>query len=325
MHLLDARDNCRIDTVGEPMTRRPLYLGMAGSVLAGTAAAAVWSGAGAGDHAGAAALLAATAFATGCVVGRRAAAAVPAEESTGAVETARLETLATRREVEALQSSVAHDLRSPIGAVLNFATVLELDHGPQLDDGGREVVRRIRKSAESALSLLDGLSRLAAVSRAALSPVSVEIEPLVRRAYAEARLGVPRPPLSVTSLPARAIADPELLRIAFTELFDNALKFSGERAVPSISVGGRRDPDGTLVFWVADEGAGFEMRFAGKLFAAFERLHSREEFPGAGVGLAMVRRIAERHGGRVWAEGEPGRGARVFLSLPERQGASGCA
>jgi signal transduction histidine kinase len=294
-------------------------------VLAGAAAAAVWSGTGSEEHAGAVALLAATAFAAGCVLGHRAAPSAPAEEDSGAKEAARVETLATRREVEALLSAVAHDLRSPIGAVLNFATVLELDHGPQLDEGGREVVSRIRRSAESGLSLLDALSRLTAVSRAPLRPVSVEIEPLVRRAYAEARPGIARPPLSVNPLPARAIADPELLRIAFGELFDNALKFSGERAAPSISVGGRRDPDGALVYWVADDGAGFDMRFAGKLFAAFERLHSREEFPGAGVGLAVVRRIAERHGGRAWAEGETGGGARVFLSLPDRQEASGCA
>jgi signal transduction histidine kinase len=319
---LDGRENCRIEHAGGAPTvnARSLVLPAAGSLLAGGAAAALWSTAG-GSQAGAAALLAATAFAAGCLAALRSPGGPPAEASPE-LEAARLEAFAARRELEALQSSVAHDLRSPVGAVLNFATVLELDHGQHLDEGARDIVERIRNSAEAALGLLDALSRLTGVTRAPLRPAALDMEPLVRRAYAEARPGAPRPALSLDPLP-RVVADPALLHTAFVELFDNALKFGAACEAPRVSVGGRRDADGTLVYWVADSGVGFDMRFAGKLFGVFARLHSRDEFPGAGVGLAIVRRIAERHGGRAWAEAEPGRGARVFLALPGE--AAACA
>jgi len=262
-------------------------------------------------------LLAALAAAAAAVVAvrwpRERAARIPAPE----LEAARREARAARAELAALESSVAHDLRSPVGAVLNFATVLELDHGESLDEDGREIVKRIRRSAEAALSRLDALSRLAGITRAPLRLAPVELEPLLRRAFAESRPGGPRVALTVDPLPERATADPELLKTAFTELFDNALKFSEPRPEPRIAVGGRQEPDGTFVYWVSDDGVGFDMRFADKLFGVFERLHGRDEFPGAGVGLAIVRRVAERHGGRAWIEAEPDRGARVFLTLPE--------
>ena len=243
-------------------------------------------------------------------------------EAAAELAAARAEVAAARAEVAALQTSVAHDLRSPIGAVLNFVSVLELDHGARLDGEAQQIVRRIRRSAESALALLDALSRLAGVARAPLRLAPVEVEPLVRRAFDEARAGGARGELSVAALPPRAFVDAELLRAAFGELFDNALKFSGGRSAAHIEVGGRTESDGSLVYWVSDDGVGFDPRFSGKLFGVFERLHGRDEFPGTGIGLAIVRKIVERHGGRAWAEGVPDRGARVFLSLPASQEAA---
>src|SRR5690606_38471569 len=113
------------------------------------------------------------------------------------------------------------------------------------------------------------------------------------------------------------VADPELLRSAFSELISNAVRFTSHAEKASVSVGARHDDEANTVdYWVADDGVGFDERFAAKLFHVFERLHSREEFPGAGAGLAVVRRIAERHGGSVRAEGVPGRGATFHLMLP---------
>jgi signal transduction histidine kinase len=119
------------------------------------------------------------------------------------------------------------------------------------------------------------------------------------------------------------VADAKLLRMALCELLANALKFSECCEKPRIEVGARRERDGSLVYWVADPGVGFERRLADRLFGAYQRLHSRDEFPGAGVGLAIVRRVMERHGGRAWAEAETDRGATFYISLPGPAEATG--
>jgi signal transduction histidine kinase len=220
-----------------------------------------------------------------------------------------------RGELDEIHSSVSHDLRSPIGAALNFLSVLEEDHGAQLDADGRRILARVRRSADSALTLLDGLARLARVGRKKLEPRRVEVDALVRAAFAAVRPSDRAVELTVVEPLPPVTGDPELLRIAFTELLSNAVQFTAGREKASITVGARRDGD-TNEYWVADDGVGFDPRFAGKLFRVFERLHSREEFPGAGAGLAVVRRVAERHGGRVRAEAEPEHGATFLLSLP---------
>ena len=222
---------------------------------------------------------------------------------------------AAQDDLDTLQHSVSHDMRSPIGAILNFTTVLEEDHGSALDPAARAILMRIRRSAESALVLLDGMLRLSRVARPELRPERVDVEPLVRdafRAVAPARGTVE---LSIGSLPP-VVADAALLRLVFVELLGNAVKFGAPREKAHVAVAGRVGSSGLRIYTVSDDGVGFDPRFARKLFGAFERLHARDEFPGAGVGLAIVRRIAERHGGRAWAEGEPDRGARVHVALP---------
>lgn len=281
-------------------------------VLVAALGAALCLGAGgsAAASVGAAALAAGAFFA-----GARSGAGAVAQARREA-EGARLEAARAREERDELQRTLAHDLRSPLGAIVNFTAVLEEDQRGRLDAEAMGIVARIRRAAESGLRLADGLARLTKVSREAFHPERVEVEPLVREVFADLAGGPPRVELSVGELPP-AQADRALLREAFAELLGNALKFSSHPEKGQIGVGGRRTPEGGVVYWVADDGVGFDPGSASRLFRPFERLHPRDAFPGAGVGLAVVRRIAERHGGSVWAEGDPERGARFFLALSQ--------
>jgi signal transduction histidine kinase len=269
----------------------------------------------------AAAALAAGAAGAAFVAGRWSAPPTgqPDPGARDALERARGHVTRAREERDQLQSTLAHDLRSPLGAIVNFASVLEEDHRDRLDPEARGVVARMRRAAENALRLADGLSRLTRVSRQPATRQRVEIEPLVREAFASIAPGRPVE-LSIGELPP-AFADRALLAEAFGELLENAVKFSGHREKPRIAVGGRREADGRLVYWVADDGVGFPPEAGERLFRAFERLHGRDAFPGAGIGLAVVQRALERLDGAVWAEGDPERGARFFLSLPREAAA----
>jgi signal transduction histidine kinase len=211
--------------------------------------------------------------------------------------------------------ALSHELRSPLGSVLNFATILELDHGAQLDPAAREVIARIRRSADGAVLLLDALSRLAAIERAELRPEALALEPLARTAFANVRRPDAPAELALGELP-EVEADRELVRTALEELFANAIKFSATREKAMVELSGWASDDRHVVLCVRDAGIGFDPRHAGTLFKIFERLHSRAAHPGAGVGLALVRRVAERHGGRCWAEADLDVGARFFLELP---------
>ncbi len=273
-------------------------------------------------------ILVASGFALGGALAssaRAAAAAVPGPDlSSPALDAAELastrrELEVTRGELAALHSSLSHGLRSPIGAVINFAAVIEEDYGSALGADGRALLESISRSARSALALADGLARLSAIGRHELALQPIDPEDLVRASFAavappnrslELRIEHPLPPV---------MADAELLRTAFDQLLANAVRFTARREKASVSVGGRRDGD-SVVYWVEDDGAGFPSRYADKLFRPFERLHRQDEFPGVGVGLAIVRRIAERHGGSVEADAEPDRGARFQLRLPAAPG-----
>jgi light-regulated signal transduction histidine kinase (bacteriophytochrome) len=240
-------------------------------------------------------------------------AAAPVGEAE--LATLRRELAAARDELGALHSSLSHGLRSPIGAVINFAAVLDEDYGTVLGPDGRSLLGSIGRSARSALALADGLGRLTAVGRHELDLQPVDTEDLVRASFAE--MAPTNRVLDfrvVGPLPA-VVADAELLRAAFDQLLANAVRFTAKREKANVSVGGRREAD-SVVYWVEDNGAGFPPRYADKLFRPFERLHRQDEFPGVGVGLAIVRRVAERHGGSIEADAEPDRGARFELRLP---------
>jgi len=224
-------------------------------------------------------------------------------------------------ELEAFNYSVSHDLRSPLGAILNFANILEDDYrGKALDADGEEILKRIRRSAERSIELLDGLLKLSRAGRAALRIDRVDMTNLARETFDQARAaegGNENLELSIEPLP-EARGDRDLLANVFANLFGNALKYSRGQEKRRITVSGRVE-GGECVYEVSDNGSGFDMRFAGKLFGLFERLHSCDDIEGTGVGLAVVGRIIKRHGGRVWAEGRIGEGARFTFALPKAE------
>ena len=223
-------------------------------------------------------------------------------------------------ELEALYSALSHELRSPLGAVLNYASILELDYASQLDADAQEIIARLRRNADAVVALLDALARMAGIERAELRAERLDLASLARAAFDGVRPAGSRAELAIGELP-ELTADAALLGIALEELFTNAIKFSASREKAHVAISGWAGDADSIVLCVRDDGAGFDPRFARKLFSVFSRLNPRGVYPGAGVGLALVRRIAERHGGRVWAESEPDAGARFYLELPAGAGA----
>lgn len=224
------------------------------------------------------------------------------------------------RELEAFNYSVSHDLRSPLGAILNFTAILEEDyHERPLDAEGLELLSRIRRSASRATSLLEDLLQLSRAGRAALDLEPIDMERLARDTFAQVCAAEEEDDIefAIDALPD-SMGDRALLAAVFTNLLTNALKYSRGCEPRRIHVSGRVE-GGECRYEVSDTGQGFDMRFADKLFGVFERLHGDEEIEGTGVGLAMVSRIVKRHGGRVWAVGEPGKGARFGFSIPRKE------
>jgi two-component system, sensor histidine kinase and response regulator len=222
------------------------------------------------------------------------------------------------KDLESFSYSVSHDLRAPLRAIDSFAQILEEDYSPALDTEGRRIVEVIRNGARSMDRLIVGLldfSR-AASGKNALDLDSLDMSALAQAAAREARLlhRGPEPEIVVTQLP-NVMGDPTLLRQVWINLLSNALKYSAKRAQPRIVVSGYTVGE-EIIYQVEDNGAGFDMRYAEKLFGVFQRLHRTEEFTGTGVGLAIVQRIVARHGGRVWAEAKPNEGARFRFALP---------
>lgn len=224
---------------------------------------------------------------------------------------------AANRELESFSYSVSHDLRAPLRHLAGFADLLSEQSADRLDDAGRRYLSLIGSAAEKMGRLIDDLLAFSRAGRAALDPRPVELGPLVREV-----IEIVQPPTadravewSVGDLPA-VRADPVLLRTVIQNLLDNAVKFTRGRAPARIEIGAEpANGSGTLI-WVRDNGAGFDPRYARKLFGIFQRLHRQDEFEGTGVGLANVQRIVHRHGGRIWAEGEPDRGATFYFTLP---------
>ena len=219
-------------------------------------------------------------------------------------------------ELETFVYSVSHDLRSPLGAIVNFAAILGEDYGDRLDAAGRDHLMRITRSAQGAVAMMNALLAFSRSGRQEMHKSWVDVDALARSVVAELVLTCPaaKSVRIVPPLPA-VFADPSMLRLVLQNLLSNALKFSSDRADPRIEISGRLDAR-ECEFSVSDDGIGFDMRHAPKLFRVFERLHSAEEFPGNGVGLAIAARIVRRHGGRISAEGAPGRGAIFRFALP---------
>jgi PAS domain S-box-containing protein len=224
------------------------------------------------------------------------------------------------RELESFTFSVSHDLRAPLRSMNGFVRILLEDYGHVLDDEGRRICGVIADSARSMGQLIDDLLSLSRVGRSALQLTKVDMRALVLRAYTELTTEEQREAIEFTvgDLPY-ACADLHLIRQVWVNLLDNAVKFSSKNPKPKIRVTARISGDET-VYAVEDNGAGFDMAYQDKLFGVFQRLHSQKEYPGTGVGLAIVSRIVRRHGGRVWARGEEGAGAVFYFSLKREGG-----
>ena len=228
--------------------------------------------------------------------------------------TAQLE--AANRELESFSYSVSHDLRAPLRAVDGFSRILTEEYAGRFDDEGRRLVGVIRENTQRMGRLIDDLLAFSRAGRAEVHREPVAMNALVEAVFRDLGIGdgKPGPGLVLGPLPD-APGDAALLRQVWTNLLANAVKFSSKRADPRIEVSGRVVGD-EAVYEVRDNGVGFDMKYAGKLFGVFQRLHGVREFPGTGVGLALVHRIVVRHGGRVWADGAVGGGASFSFALP---------
>jgi light-regulated signal transduction histidine kinase (bacteriophytochrome) len=224
---------------------------------------------------------------------------------------------AANDELEAFSYSVSHDLRAPLRSMDGFCQVLLEDYGDRLDAEGLEYLRRVRMASQRMADLIDGLLGLSRVTRTPITREPVDLSALATSIVAGLRDGNPARDVAFEIAPgARARGDQRLLRVVLENLLRNAWKFTAKHDSARIRFGVRQDGD-ERVFFVTDDGAGFDMAYQDKLFGAFQRLHGMTEFEGTGIGLATVQRIIHRHGGRVWAEGEVERGATFSFTLDD--------
>lgn len=223
---------------------------------------------------------------------------------------------AANHELEAFSYSVAHDLRAPLRSIDGFSQALLEDYHDRLDAIGQDFLRRVRAASQRMAELIDDLLELSRVTRVAMESEAVNLSRLAEQILQELQQRDPNRRVEVTvSEDMKVTGDARLLRLVLANLLENAWKFTGSCAQARIELGMQSHHGGT-VFFVRDNGVGFDMAYVDKLFAPFQRLHGAAEFPGTGIGLATVQRIIHRHGGRVWAEGAVGQGAAFFLSLP---------
>jgi signal transduction histidine kinase len=225
------------------------------------------------------------------------------------------ELLAANHELDAFAYSVSHDLRAPLRSIDGFSQVLLEDCAAQLDQEGKDALHRVRAASQRMGALIDDLLKLARVTRAAMHSEAVDLTAMARDIAAELQRSDPDRRVEFAIAPGlEAHGDAELLRVALENLLRNSWKYTAKQPHARIELGSS-DGDGERVFLVRDNGAGFDMKYVDKLFGAFQRLHSASEFEGTGVGLATVRRIIARHGGRIWAEGAVARGASFYFTL----------
>jgi signal transduction histidine kinase len=233
------------------------------------------------------------------------------------VEARTRELAAANKELEAFSYSVSHDLRAPLRAIDGFSKFLMSGYADKLDDRGRHYLERVRAGTLRMAELIDALLGLSRISRQELIRRPIDLSELAGRVAAELRTRTPGREIPIEIEPGmRCEGDPRLLVALLENLMGNAWKFTAKCSCPRIQVA--RRGDGETAFFVRDNGAGFDMNYADKLFGAFQRLHSDAEFEGTGIGLATVHRIVTRHGGRIWAEGQVGEGATFYFTLEPR-------
>jgi two-component system sensor histidine kinase/response regulator len=220
------------------------------------------------------------------------------------------------QQLEAFSYSISHDLRAPLRAIDGFSGILLEDYAEKLDAEGKRLLGSIRSNTQKMSQLIDDLLAFSRVSRQEIAMSAVSMDALTRAVIAELSPTATnkRMRIDIQPLPP-ALGDPAMIYQILVNLLSNAMKFSRTKEAPVIELGGRPEGDYNLYF-CKDNGVGFDMKLADKLFGVFQRLHSEREFEGTGVGLAIVQRIIQRHGGQIWAEAEVGHGATFYFTLP---------
>jgi PAS domain S-box-containing protein len=229
------------------------------------------------------------------------------------LRTAQLE--AANKELEAFSYSVSHDLRAPLRSIDGFSLALLEDYIDEIPEEGKDYLDRIRAAAQRMAQLIDDMLNLSRISRSALERSTVDLSALVKEIADELQRGDPQRNVEFFITPAlKTSADGRLMKIVLINLLGNAWKFTSQKDQALIEFSAR-EGEGGLIFFVRDNGNGFDMAYADKLFGAFQRLHAANEFPGTGIGLAIVQRIIHRHGGEVWAEGLKDGGATFYFTV----------
>ena len=230
--------------------------------------------------------------------------------------TAQLE--AANKELESFSYSVSHDLRAPLRSIEGFSRALLEDYGDRIDERGRTYVDRMHAATGRMKLLIDDLLKLSRVSQAEIVPTQVDLSRLARATAKELQETQPDRQMEwVIPSHITAQGDARLLEVVLKNLLGNAWKFTARHGSGRIEFG-LQEQEGSRIYFVKDDGAGFDVDYAGKLFDPFQRLHSQEEFEGTGIGLSIVQRIIRRHSGRIWAEGAPEQGAVFYFTLGEK-------
>ncbi|MCK5352566.1 PAS domain S-box protein [bacterium] len=221
------------------------------------------------------------------------------------------------RELEAFTYAVAHDLRAPLRAIDGFSEALLEDYQDKLDEDGKKFLRYLQEGSSDMSELIDGLLRLSRSTRGEMVKERIDLSALVKTVVAELRQAEPELQVAFqVAVDMQVDVDPRLIKVVLENLLGNAWKYSSQTTAATVEFG-VEEQEGGPVYFVRDNGAGFDMAFADKLFLPFQRLHKADEFTGIGIGLATVQRIIHRHGGRIWAQGEVGKGATFYFTLKE--------
>jgi PAS domain S-box-containing protein len=223
---------------------------------------------------------------------------------------------AANKELESFSYSVSHDLRAPLRAVDGFSRMVLEDYSARLDANGQRMLGVVRSEAQRMGQLIDDLLAFSRLGRHPLEPSEIDMQLLAQDVFTELAAQAPERALRLNLHPLPpAFGTQALIRQAWVNLISNAIKFTKEREIGEIEIGSRKNEDADLIYYVKDNGAGFDMNSADKLFGVFQRLHSQQEFAGTGVGLALVQRIVKRHGGRIWPDAEVNKGATFYFTL----------
>jgi light-regulated signal transduction histidine kinase (bacteriophytochrome) len=221
----------------------------------------------------------------------------------------------SNNELDAFTYSVSHDLRAPLRAIHGYTNILLAEYADKLDNEGKEMMHSVSKNAKKMGQLIDDLLSFSKTGKRELQRVNMNMRELAEECITEMKRVFPFDNVSITVNPMpSAFADISMMRQVYLNLISNALKYSGKKEKIKIEIGARQEK-GKTVYYIKDNGVGFDMKYYDKLFSVFSRLHAQEEFEGTGVGLALVKRIITKHGGSVWAEGKPNEGATFYFTL----------